>query len=213
MGPYPKINSLYKRDPNTNRIVIGDFAQPEFEFLADVPWLWTEKVDGTNIRIGWEPGAGPTSAPAYLWGRTDNAQLPPKLARRLSDLWSTLPWADVFDSEVCLYGEGYGAGIQKGGGNYIPDGVDFVLFDVLVAGRWWLGRADVEDVATKLGLDVVPIVTTSTIPYAERLVLDGAFMSKWPGVYAEGLVGRPVVDLYSRKGERITTKIKRKDYS
>ncbi len=29
----------------------GEFAQPEFETLKDVQWEWTEKVDGTNIRI------------------------------------------------------------------------------------------------------------------------------------------------------------------
>ena len=34
---------------------------------------------------------------------------------------------------------------------------DFVLFDVK-CGDWMLQRADVEDVAGKLGIDVVPII-------------------------------------------------------
>jgi len=39
--------------------------------------------------------------------------------------------------------------IQKGGGNYIADGVDFVLFDVWINGIW-LERENVEDIAEKL---------------------------------------------------------------
>lgn len=40
--------------------------------------------------------------------------------------------------------------------NHRPD-QDFVLFDICV-GDWWLQRADVEDVAMRLGLDIVPVI-------------------------------------------------------
>ena len=56
--------------------------------------------------------------------------------------------------QVTLYGEGFGAKIQKGGGNYIPNGQSFILFDVVIDG-WLLQRKNVQDIATKLGIDTV----------------------------------------------------------
>ena len=58
---------------------------------------------------------------------------------------------EVFDhGNVCLYGEGYGAKIQSGG-DYMNDGrsVDFILFDVNIAGIWLEGH-NVDDIAEKL---------------------------------------------------------------
>ena len=129
MNEYHKIQTVYLRDPATNykTLLEGQYALPEFEYLADNQWVWTEKVDGTNIRVMWD---GTTIT---FGGKTDNAQIPAFLVNRLSDTF--FPLRDTFsslwpDGEVCLYGEGYGAKIQKGGGNYRPD-QDFVLFDVL----------------------------------------------------------------------------------
>jgi len=213
---YPKINGLYKRGEK-GKIIEGEFSRPEFAYLRTLPWQWTEKVDGTNIRLTYE---GPTLLDApevYVAGRTDNAQIPPTLLAACMNILRISPFAEVFpdaasgDERVVFYGEGYGAGIQKGGGNYRPD-AGFVLFDVRV-GPWWLSRENVVDVAEKLGLDVVPLVATFSIPQAEELVCTG-FTSQWPGVERpEGLVGRPFVPLFDNRGERITTKIKWKDYA
>jgi len=215
---YPKINALYMRGDRGK--FLDDFARTEFEYLRGLDWLWTEKVDGTNIRLGWEPGIDTIEqAHALIFGRTDNAQIPPHLFNRLVEVYRSLPWADVFDDDVMsvtLYGEGYGARVNKGGGNYNPDGTDFVLFDVLVHSEghgWWLTRENVEDVADKLGIEAVPVVATCTIPKAELLVCESGFESRWPGrEHPEGLVGRPVVDLFGRDGVRLMAKIKRKDY-
>jgi hypothetical protein len=221
---YPKINGLYKRGEK-GAILPDQYARPEFEFLLDVPWLWTEKVDGTNIRLGKDFDRSRTDeASRYIGGRTDRAQIPPDLLAHLQELQDGFPWFDAFHeaadagAAVTLYGEGYGARIQKGGGNYIPDGVDFVLFDVKV-GDFWLTRENVEDVGAKLGIDVVPLVEFNgdrwaTIATAESFVKDDRFKSRWPGVERpEGLVGRPHVPLFTNRGDRITTKIKWKDYA
>ena len=111
--------------------------------------------------------------------------------------------------EVCLYGEGYGAKIQKGGGNYsaVPK---FVLFDVKI-GDWYLQREDVEDIAKKLGVDIVPIVGQGTLIEAIELVRKGQ-KSTWGDFTAEGLVLRPATELKTRRGDRIITKIKHKDF-
>lgn len=210
MNEYTKINTIWKRDER-GQIIEGDYATPELAFLADLDWEWTEKVDGTNVRVGWDGSA------VEFGGRTANAQMPTKLVGALREMFGDLGrlTATFGDSTVVLYGEGYGAGIQGGGGNYSPTQT-FVLFDVTV-GPWWLRRDDVLDVAAKLGLDVVPVIGHGPLSWAAERVRHG-LQSTWgdpersAGFPAEGLVGRPAVDLFSRKGERIMAKIKTRDY-
>lgn len=211
MTKYHKIVTLFKRDPKNMRFVFeGQWAEPEFEYLKDNKWAWTEKVDGTNIRVMWN-GKSVT-----FGGKTDNAQLYVPLFDKLSSLFDTTPKRKLFkdkfgEDEVCLYGEGYGARIQKGGGNYNPDGVDFVLFDVRI-GDWWLQRKDVEDIAVTLGIKVVPIIGEGTLLEAVEAV-KGNLKSQWGDFMAEGLVCRPSTELKARNGKRIITKIKRRDFS
>ena len=81
-GPtYPKIDTVFKRDAARRFIIIpGDYSTPEFEYLADTPWGWTEKVDGTNIRLHWD------GSEVTIGGRTDNAQVPSPLVANLRPL-------------------------------------------------------------------------------------------------------------------------------
>lgn len=204
MNEYVKINTIWKRDER-GRIIEGDYATPELAYLAGTDWEWTEKVDGTNVRVGWN------GSTVEFGGRTANAQMPTKLVAALRDLFSdTSMLSEVFgESEAVLYGEGYGAGIQGGGGNYSPSQT-FVLFDVTV-GPWWLRREDVTDVAGKLGLRTVPIIGRGTLQWASDQA-KASLTSDWGAFASEGLVGRPAVDLFSRKGERVMAKIKTKDF-
>lgn len=222
MIQYHKIKTLFKRDPSNMRFVIeGEWSELEFRYLRDNEWIWTEKVDGTNVRVMWD-GNNVT-----FNGKSDNTQMPMPLVQRLQELFDTTPQRKVFrelfnvgdeviegndlpEPQVCLYGEGYGAKIQKGGGNYRADGVDFVLFDVKV-GEWWLQREDVEEIAVKLGVKVVPIVGIGTLTEAVEMVKKG-FNSQWGEFPAEGLVCRPATELKSRNGSRIITKIKCRDF-
>lgn len=218
MTEYHKIDSVFARD-GRGKIIQGTYARPEFEYLADLEWVFTEKVDGTNVRLYFD--GSPQfrgNEHAYVAGRTNEAQLSPHLLNRLIELLKTLPLEEAFPTVtasgtiVVLYGEGYGARIQSGGGRYLSDGCDFVLFDVKV-GDWWLRRDAVEDVADKLGLDVVPIVGRGTLVDAVALTEEGFPSERWPGVtVAEGIVARPSVDLFDRAGRRIITKIKHRDF-
>ena len=208
MKKYHKILTVFKRDPTTRfkTLIIGDYAIPEFEFLKDNEWVFTEKVDGTNIRVmfnGYSIAFG---------GKTDRAQIDAGLINRLNERF--LPLQDKFieffkNSDVCLYGEGYGSKIQKGGGNYRQD-QGFVLFDVKI-GDWWLRRGDVEDIAHKFNLDVVPIIGTGTLSEMIRKTRNG-FDSAWGGFRAEGIVARPATELKTRGGDRVITKIKHRDF-
>ncbi|OGE25607.1 hypothetical protein A3C26_03480 [Candidatus Daviesbacteria bacterium RIFCSPHIGHO2_02_FULL_39_12] len=112
--------------------------------------------------------------------------------------------------EVCLYGEGYGRKIQETGKLYAPDGVDFVLFDITID-EWWLERKNIEDIAQKLGVKVVPIVGEGTLTDAIEMTKKG-FKSEWGDFLAEGIVAKPRTELNSREGERIITKIKHRDF-
>ena len=209
MTEYHKIQSIFKRDMTSKRktLIEGEWTLPEFEYLAGNAWTFTEKVDGTNIRVIFKDGC------VTFGGRTENAQIPAKLVERLNERF--LPLAvklgEVFaDGSAVLYGEGYGAKIQKGGDNYRAD-QDFVLFDVRV-GPWWLQRADVEDVAQKLGIDVVPVIGEGTLHDAVAWAKRG-IRSTWGDFEAEGIVARPQTELHTRAGHRLVAKIKCRDFA
>jgi hypothetical protein len=208
MKEYQKIPSPYVRfteGPLRNKLDETRWISPEVGYLADNAWIWTEKVDGTNIRAHWD------GHKVTYGGRTANAQIPARLLPALDELLPEELFEQSFGlTEVTLYGEGYGAGIQSGG-VYRPD-MSFVLFDVRV-GEWWLRRGDVADVATKLWIDVVPVVHKGTVHEAINLVRDHEIRSQWNEQREpEGLVGVTAVGLLGRDGERIMVKVKRKDF-
>lgn len=205
MREYHSIKTVWSRDPETKfkTLLADQWSTPEFEYLKNNEWVYTEKVDGTNIRVMFEDGV------VKFAGKTDRAQMPVFLYKRLMEIFPADVMEETFDNPVCLYGEGYGAKIQKSGGLYRPD-QSFVLFDVRI-GKWWLTREDVEDIAKRLGIGIVPIIGTGTLDSMIRRVYLG-FNSVWGDFIAEGIVARPAVELQARSGARIITKIKYKDF-
>lgn len=211
METYHKIQSMFKREMNNKgEMMFGEWTLPEFEYLKDNEWVFTEKVDGTNIRVMFDGDE------IRYNGKTDNAQLPVDLIETLHKMFDsqldlfkeTFPPKEGEETQVCLYGEGYGAGIQKSG-CYRED-KSFVLFDIKI-GKMWLFRKDVEEIATKFGVDIVPIIGTGTLEQGIKLVEKG-FMSQWGDFIAEGIVARPKTELRTRRGDRVITKIKHCDF-
>jgi len=208
MKEYHKIQSIFKRDQKGN-FLYGTWTLPAFEYLQGNKWIWDEKIDGTNIRVNWD------GEQVRFGGRTDRALLYIPLFERLQKLFTPEKMKAGFpdvttEAPITLYGEGYGARIQKGGGLYIPDGVDFILFDIRV-GHWWLKREDIKSIASELGIKTTPIVGEGNLIEAINFVKSG-FQSKLGDLQAEGLVLRPAVPLTARNGNRIITKIKTKDF-
>lgn len=207
MNEYHKIQTVFKRDPATRfkTLIEGDYSIPAFDYLKTNAWVFTEKVDGTNIRVMFN-GVG-----LKFGGKTDDAQIPATLVDRLRAIFD--PQADkmreMFADGVCLYGEGYGPKIQKGGGNY-GNAQDFVLFDVKI-GQWWLERSNIEDIGAKLGLRIAPIIGEGTLLEMVSIARAG-ITSTWGNFPAEGMVARPKTELSTRNGERIITKIKTRDF-
>lgn len=209
MKKYHKIQSVYLRDPETKHksFLLGQWTTPEFEYLANLKWVGTEKVDGTNIRVHWD------GAKVRFGGRTDDAQTPMFLIERLQELFTEEKFQAKFPgaTDVMLCGEGYGRKIQKVGSLYLPDSVDFILFDVAYDGAWF-DRVNVEDVAMAMGVGVVPVVFTGTLYEAIEMVKQG-FKSPLGDLQSEGLVLRPHVELMDRRGHRVITKVKTKDFN
>jgi len=209
VSEYCKIQTVFKRDPATKcrTLLEGEYSLPAFEYLRDCEWVFTEKIDGTNIRVTWNGGEHDG---IEFGGRTDAAQIPATLIKRLQDLLPVERFVENDIPPMVLYGEGYGAKIQKGGGNYKADGQDFVLFDVRCGGLW-LERVNVYDIAAKMLLDTVPVIATGNLGAMVEKVRSG-FESKWGPFPAEGIVARPTTELLTRRGERIITKIKHRDF-
>ncbi len=164
MKTYHKIQTVFKRDPNNNHktLLEGEYSLPEFDYLANNEWEFTEKVDGTNIRImttGYSESQ--KSYGINFGGRSDNAQIPAPLVQWLEEVFhcddTRQSLHEMFPEGVCLYGEGYGGKIQKAGATYGPQ-------------------------------------------------------SSWGDFQAEGYVARPTTEMRTRRGDRMITKIKCKDF-
>ena len=46
MKEYHKINTIFKRDmtSKSKNLIIGEYSTPEFEYLKDNIWIFTEKI-------------------------------------------------------------------------------------------------------------------------------------------------------------------------
>lgn len=208
MKEYPKIDTVFERDTNgTRRLMENVFRNLTVEMLRNIEWVWTEKIDGTNIRIHWDGHR------VSFAGRTDSAQIPDELLTYLTNTFGTSEAEELFeqmygDKEVILFGEGYGRKIQNGGA-YIPDGVGFILFDVVI-GYNYQEREWIEATAKAFGIPVVPIVGIGTIDEAVAFIKTNPD-SVVGNCKMEGVVVRPKYELHDRLGRRIIVKIKWND--
>ena len=240
---YQKINTIFKRDENNIIMPDAEFAIPELEWLRNCKFDATEKIDGTNIRIEVVPTLNVMSSTSHrndpfmfivrYMGKTDNAQIPPHLLKHLEETYpkekvlEALELPEYISEEYCsekgynkiedipmytIYGEGYGVKIQKGG-NYIKDGVGFIVFDVKV-GNMYLLRPSMEEIALKLGAPAVPYMGQFTIDEAIEFVKKGfkSTIAENKDYDAEGLVLKTPNGLMTRRGERIVFKIKTCDF-
>ncbi len=208
MREYHKIETVFNRSTEGDkRLIWSDYRNETVEYLADNIWQFTEKIDGTNIRIHWD------GHNVEIGGRTDRAQIPKHLMDYLSATFLTSEVEELFEQtygekDVMLFGEGYGAKIQNGG-DYRSD-VSFILFDVLI-GDNWQSREWVEATAKMFNVDVVPIVLEGTIGDGIDYVMQHN-NSTIGNAIMEGVIGRPKVEMKDRLGNRIIVKIKWKDF-
>lgn len=209
MEVYHKIKNIYERDNKSKKIIEGKFTDETIKFLKDNKWEFTEKIDGTNIRIIWD------GYRVYFAGRTEKAQIPAELGNRLFELFGGEKNEQIFEQKfgntpITLYGEGYGKGIQSGG--LYSDIQDFILFDVKINDNWQ-ERENVEKIAEYFGINTVPIVLTGTLEDGVKFVKNKPLSQITKKEYLmEGIVGRTTKELKDRSSNRIIVKIKVCDF-
>lgn len=204
---YHKIQTIYKRDFKSNykTMLEGQWTLSELEYLANNVWEFSEKVDGTNVRITYYS----ENEQLTIDGKTDNADMPKELTFSLTEMLNKRlsKFKSIFSkpAKIVLYGEGY----NKEGKGYEHFN-DFILFDVRID-TWWLSSNNVTDIANNLEIDRVPIIGHGTLFDAIELTRKGINSRVVPGL-AEGIVARPLVELSTRSNHRIITKIKTIDF-
>lgn len=209
MQTYNKIDTIFERDEKTKKLINGKFRNETVEFCKDLTWQFTEKVDGTNIRVYWDGHR------VEFGGRTDNAQIPASLVNKLNELFGGDINEQLFEqkfgeNEVILFGEGYGPKIQNGGS--YRDDVDFIMFDVMINGNYQT-RESVEDIARYFSVNIVPILAEGPLSAGIDYVMTHKYSTiAQNGAELEGVVARPKMELKDRTGKRLIVKIKIKDF-
>lgn len=129
MKEYHKINTIFRRDmTKTNKpLIIGQYSMPEYDYLKNNIWEFSEKIDGTNIRAIWSP----LSKTIIFKGKTDNAQIPAMLFQTLMEKFTKEKLIEVFpEIDVCLYGEGYGC-LSSNTGIILADGATKTIAEIV----------------------------------------------------------------------------------
>jgi len=233
--PYPKIDTLYRRDDShrlTSELrhpyVIGDIAR----------WVVEEKLDGQNLRLIYDlryQGLNPEDVnPPELRGRSDAATLNPNV---VNDVLANAPtvqaildtfFPDGSPDVVTLYGEGIGPTIAGAGAKnrYHLDYHEFVLFDVKIGTQpitGWRYPKAVQEVAPRLGLRAAPVLWDGEPQELSRIVgrvrhgFDSRYAYEDDGmlvrIQAEGIVAKPRALFYDNRGRRVMLKLKTEDFS
>lgn len=200
---------------------LGEWMSPTYD-EADQLMFPIDQMTGAEFHV-------------YYKGKTDNANIHPNLLKHLQETYPTdkvlealglkrfIPKEEFADHKwqsyedipklYTIYGEGYGAKIQKAGGNYIKDGNGFIVFDVKVDDLYLLCPVR-DEIAAKLGAPVVPFIGMMTLDEAIDFVRTGfkSRIAENKDFMAEGLVIRNELGLKTRRGERIITKLKTCDF-
>lgn len=215
---YHKIETMFERGEDFN-VIEDKFRNPVYGTIKT--WRVSEKLDGTNIRV-YLLKDGTTK----IRGRSDNADIKGDLidwiqgrmpVEKLKEIfWRPNKEGIIEPVDIVLYGEGLGAGIQKGGGNYSKEKI-FVLFDILCDSKWWLDYDTIIEIAGKLGIKYAPdlgLMTLEEIIEKVKVGVPSVFAKEntRADVEAEGVVARPIETLFDKRMNRVIIKIKSVDF-
>jgi hypothetical protein len=172
-------------------------------------FVFTEKVDGTNIRVHWDGYS------VSFWGRTSRTKLHPELVEYLSSVFTEEAMEATFqDRKVTLFGEGIGKKIQSG---LYGDDYKFVMFDTFF-------EQDYDSPLRGIWSEPMTIFQLSrvfNVPSVEQFSVTGTLRegirdlpfgrSRLADVESEGWIATAVGGLLTRTGKRIKYKLKAKD--
>lgn len=198
----PKTKTLFQRDDKF-KVIPGYLTDVRYGLINK--WLLTEKMDGTSVILS-------TKNRGYSFhGRTAKSQFTPAMQQFL-DYEAQSAANNLYHSmvdEADIYAELYGEGIQ--GNPHGVDGMHLRVFDVRIGG-FWLDYENMCDVAEKAGLRTVRYMGICDIPTAVDFVRSRQIGTIGRTDYVEGVVARTALNLYDNQGNRLTWKLKRKDF-
>lgn len=176
-------------------------------YVNNIPMLASEKIDGTSVGLKWD------GERISFVGHTEKSQFAPHYLEYLNNRFGTKEFEscieEIFeDKPVTLYGEGISKDYNVHYG--YPDG-EFIFYDVQLANGKFMNRKALGDIAEKLGLKM-PYTECFTIQQAIDFVKQRPMSKLDPSVRMEGLVLRPLIELYTNNDERIICKVKVKDF-
>lgn len=219
---YPKIETLFDRNED---FVIdpGRWRRRDFPVISQ--WEIYEKIDGTNIRVHFQP-AERTSEDTIIEGRVDfysrnsdepNVNIPPVVLKFLRELFDYDRISKLLFKETILFGEAFGGKIQGMSKLYGPV-PRFALFDVIEY-SYWQSRDVVLWRSVDLGIEMAPLLgvigSVELLNPRDRVLGDYASVSKvGSGVgRPEGVILHPRgCVLHNGYGERVIAKLKWVDF-
>lgn len=208
---YSKIDTAEARSETGSREIIpGKYRTKAIEYLAELPWIFHEKIDGTNMSAFWDGHR------VWINDRRGLNKTPKPVMDLMQSIFCTPEAEELFeqlfkDRKATIYGECFGASVQAVGKLY-SDTLRFSVFDVKVEGRYLeYGDEMFDRVLGAFGLDSVPFAMICTLRKAIDFVKTQPKSLINEQAPMEGLVGRPKVNLFADDG-RVIVKIKVRDY-
>ncbi len=181
---------------------------PDAFSSGEVVWV-SEKVDGTNCRVGVVEGE--FMAGSHRWRRKASADW------ATSTYWFPLSLEPVKNlllslakshQQVILFGEVYGKGVQTL--DYGQKGQAFAAFDLLVDGRYG-DVGEFQGLCERFGVPTVPIM--GTMPYTLNNVRTAASGRAFSGNHVkEGVVVKPLTERTDPRFGRLILKYKSDEY-
>ena len=207
---FPKISAPFGRKSPKDRLVdtsIYAKSWVQMFYDSDIKMYASEKIDGTSGGIVWD------GERISFVGHTEKSEFCPRYLEYLKRCFGTPEFEAVIEevfgeTPVTIYGEGISRDYNVHYG--FPEG-NFIMYDIQNQRGTFYTRDAVKDIAQKLEL---------AYPWEEEMTMKEAveFVKTRPqsrlnaANKMEGLVLRPLYELYSNNGGRIICKVKVKDF-
>src|SRR5258706_5333506 len=228
MKPYSSIETVFKRDAMTKKIIPGMLREPENGLIK--LWRIREKIDGTNIRVivRYTP-----TLQLEIKGRSDNAQIPSGIKDAIDKIF--VGKLDLIqqkylpnpESTITFYGEGYGPGIQGSEKmNYRPSGKWWRCFDIKLGDNYWIPDVELDDACAALQIPIAPylgfIKSIPTNKHEMPVMYSRVSQEDYGTIISsdmilaqqlEGIVAKPEYTLYNASGSRVQWKLCMRDLS
>lgn len=165
-----------------------------------------EKVHGTSANISWKEGKV-----SYFPGSESLS----KFKSLFNEERLVKHFTELGHEEVVVYGEAYGGSCQKMSYMYGPE-LRFIVFDVFI-NNIWLDVPNMDEVATRLEQEVVPwrkiVCDLAAIDNERDRPSEVAVRRGFTEEHIrEGVVLRPLAEMFNRYGERMIVKHKHEKF-